>query len=195
MRHASPVLRAAVRRSLRIALRQRGVPLLELRRDAITDDCGLAKAPSREPYGRDAKYAALSVLGHPLRAPGDDDLPLDRVPREHHADPRGSRDLPALARCVVRVDGEAALVDVLEQHDPGAGSGAGVGGAEDHRVRLDDARSRTSANQRMNCAIRVGSQIRLGQRGPEVAAAQVRQVGSMHVRVVTRVATTRGRRG
>src|SRR5579872_168231 len=92
-------------------------------------------AELRSPWPRMVVGLAL-LLGEHRDCPLHGHLALQRVPGEQDGRARAGSQILALAGRPVAVEGEAVLVEVLQQHGPRPRESLGGHGGEDHRVRL-----------------------------------------------------------
>src|SRR5262249_2933386 len=103
---------------------------------------GLVRRPSPEPRPAAAsREVGVGLLGaQSLDRALEPDLAIQRLPQ--HGERRAGilSELAALAALVVRVEGDAALVDALEQHEAHRRRAVGGCRGERHGLGLDDAR-------------------------------------------------------
>ena len=95
-----------------------------------------------EPRGRVAKYAAASSGPVGVTGAAHPDLPEHGVPEQDQRGVRVRRELLALGGAGVRVEGQAARGQALEQHGARVRQAVGVDGGDDHRVGLGYPRVR-----------------------------------------------------
>ncbi len=106
---------------------------------AIGDDPALRRGPGAQATAqRTHLVVGVGFLGSDLLDVAfDAHLALQRRPEEGHGRPRIGRQLLALGAFVVGEEGEAALVEALEQEDTAMRIAVGVDGGQGHGVGFD----------------------------------------------------------
>ena len=116
------------------------------------------------------------ALGPPL----DANLSSDRMPGEHRTDRRVRVEVTRLARLVVRVEDDPALIDALAQHQTDAGRAVGADGRDRHRVGLRQAGFDGGVEPLPDKDQRLRRQHGLVQTGGLVGTPQPRQIVGVH---------------